>query len=217
MSTTSLAGPPGGSAPLPMGRLIFVPALITLAVTVLRLVGELQNWSPRFFSREAGGAGAIIGIVWLVPVFGVYFALKLARAGEGPSSLGAAIGLALAGLLVIPATVAISRALGLKMPVIVAVFGVMSLAGLTLAWRGWPALGRTLFAYALAARVPVAALMLIAILARWGTHYEKGPPSFPAMGAVATWFWIAFTVVVGCLFGGIAAAVALRGRRPATV
>src|SRR5687768_18611129 len=83
-------------------RLVLVPALITLAVTVLRLTGELLNWSPRLFSREAGGAGAIIGIVWLVPVFGVYFALRLARAGEGPSSVGAALGFALAGLVAVP-------------------------------------------------------------------------------------------------------------------
>jgi hypothetical protein len=53
-------------------RLIVVPAVITFAVTLLRLVGELQHWSPRFFSREPGGAGAIIGIVWLVPIFGVF-------------------------------------------------------------------------------------------------------------------------------------------------
>ena len=45
-------------------RLIMVPAVITLAVTLLRLVGELQHWSPRFFSREAGGAFALVGIVW---------------------------------------------------------------------------------------------------------------------------------------------------------
>jgi hypothetical protein len=54
-----------------LGRLLLVPALITLAVTVVRLVGELMRWNPTFFSREAGGAGAIVGIVWLVPVFGV--------------------------------------------------------------------------------------------------------------------------------------------------
>ena len=33
------------------GQLVLVPALITLAVTLLRLVGELQGWSPRLFSR----------------------------------------------------------------------------------------------------------------------------------------------------------------------
>ena len=69
------------------GRLVLVPAVITLAVTLLRLVGELQNWSSTLFNREAGGGGALIGIVWLVPIFGVYFALRLAREGEGPGKV----------------------------------------------------------------------------------------------------------------------------------
>ena len=68
--------------------------------------------------------------------------------------------------------------------------------------------------------------MLVAMLGGWGTHYDKGPPDFPAMGVVATWvwigllpqltLWIGFTVVAGALFGGLAAAVALRGQAPAT-
>ncbi len=67
-------------------RLILVPAIITLVVTLLRLTGELQGWSPRLFSPEPGGGGALFGIWLLVPVFGVYFALKLARAGQAPQS-----------------------------------------------------------------------------------------------------------------------------------
>ena len=34
-----------------IGKLILVPAVITLAVTLLRLVGELQGWSPILFNR----------------------------------------------------------------------------------------------------------------------------------------------------------------------
>lgn len=49
--------------------LVLWPVIITLAVTLLRFAGEMLQWSPSFFSREAGGAGAIIGIVWLIPVF----------------------------------------------------------------------------------------------------------------------------------------------------
>ena len=40
------------------GQLILVPAVITLAVTLLRLVGELQDWSPALFSKAPGGGGA---------------------------------------------------------------------------------------------------------------------------------------------------------------
>ncbi len=50
---------------LSIGKLILVPAVITLAVTILRLVGELENWSPLFFNKHAGGGGALIGTQWL--------------------------------------------------------------------------------------------------------------------------------------------------------
>src|SRR5438094_6585850 len=69
-------------------KLILVPSLITLAVTILRLVGELQNWPAPFFVKHGGGGGAIVGISWLPIFFGVYFALKLTGAGAGPASLG---------------------------------------------------------------------------------------------------------------------------------
>ena len=46
----------GTSAPpLDVARLIRVPAVLTLAVTLLRLVGELQGRSPALFSRAQGG------------------------------------------------------------------------------------------------------------------------------------------------------------------
>ena len=86
---------------------------------------------------------------------------------------------------------------------------------------------RALFlAYGLAARIPVALVMLVAIFADWGTHYEKGPPHFPEMGALAKWFWIgllpqmtlwiAFTVLVGTLVGCLAALAARWRGKPAT-
>jgi len=46
-------------------RLIAVPALVTLAVTLLRLFGELQHWSPMLFRRDPGGLGAVVGMIWL--------------------------------------------------------------------------------------------------------------------------------------------------------
>ncbi len=36
-------------------RLIMVPALIALAITIVRLVGELDGGSSVLFNREAGG------------------------------------------------------------------------------------------------------------------------------------------------------------------
>src|SRR5678815_179225 len=80
-------------------RLIRVPALISLGVTLLRLIGELQNWSPRLFNREAGGGGALVGIAWLVPIFGIYFALKLSQLGAAGLRAGKMVLYALAGLV----------------------------------------------------------------------------------------------------------------------
>lgn len=199
-----------------LGRLILVPALVTLGITLLRLAGEVMNWSPRLFSREAGGAGAIVGIVWLVPVFAIYFALKLLRAGDRPR-LGYAALHCLAAIALIALAMWAIQAAHVGPRTFIALFALAALAALAVAWRGWPTLGRTLVAYGLAARVPVAIVMLVAMGIGWGTHYEKGPPGFPPMSVLASWFWIGlvpqltlwmgFTVVFGILFGVAAGAV----------
>ena len=44
-------------------RWVAIPVLITLAVTVLRVVGERNHWNPRLFSTEPGGQFALIGIM----------------------------------------------------------------------------------------------------------------------------------------------------------
>jgi hypothetical protein len=207
-------------------KLILVPALITLGVTLLRLTGELLHWSPVLFNPAPGGGGAIVGIAWLIPVFGIYFGLKLARAGLAAAT-GRAIGFALLGLLIMP--IAGFAAVGLGVPQqslrLLGVFVVLSVIGAAIAYRGWPALGRVLLAYGLAARIPVALVMLAAMLGNWGTHYDVAPPDFPAMSPIAKWLiiglvpqltiWIWFTIAGGALVGAIAAAVTARARRPA--
>ncbi len=60
-----------------VGRLILVPAIVTLAITLLRLIGELQGWSPFLFNKAPGGGFALVGISWLPIVFGPYFAWKV--------------------------------------------------------------------------------------------------------------------------------------------
>ena len=83
---------------VPIARLILIPSVITLVVTLLRLIGELRHWSPALFNPSPGGGGALVGITWLVPIFGIYFGLKLSDAGEGPAGVGKASGLAVLGL-----------------------------------------------------------------------------------------------------------------------
>jgi hypothetical protein len=58
-------------------KLIFIPALITLGITLLRLGAEFMDFPPWLASKTAGGVGALIGISWLPPILGVYFACKL--------------------------------------------------------------------------------------------------------------------------------------------
>jgi hypothetical protein len=202
--------------------LVLVPALITLAVTALRLVGELQHWSPVLFNRAGGGGGALIGISWLPFVFGVYFALRLARAGEGPVRPGKAVGIALLGLAVGPLAMFLASKLGVSQTGLIVTACFAFLVGGVIASRGWTRLGWTLFVYALAARVPVAVLMLPAIIGKWGTHYDALPPNFPAMGPVQTWaliglfpqmtLWIGITLVAGMTVGTITGAI-VGGRR----
>jgi hypothetical protein len=207
-------------------KLILVPSLITLAVTLLRLTGELLHWSPALFNPAAGGGGALVGIAWLVPVFGIYFGLKLAKAGLAGAT-GPAIGYALLGLLIMPAGGFTAIKLGLPQQSLrtLGVFVVLSIVGAAIAYRGWPALGRVLLAYGLAARIPVALVMLAAIFGNWGTHYDVAPPTLSAMSPLAKWLliglmpqmtiWLWFTIAAGALFGGIAAAVTGGARRPA--
>ena len=209
-------------------QLILVPALITLAVTLLRLVGELQNWSPSLFNKTAGGGGALIGIVWLVPIFAIYFSLKLSGRGEGPTSAGKALGVAFVALLITVAVVAGVVTLKLPSVPMAVIFTVVSWICTIMALRAWPELGKTLLAYAFAARIPVAIVMLVAILGNWGTHYDVAPPNNPevaAMAPIAKWFWIGllpqmtawifFTVVVGMIVGSLTALI-VRKRSPAT-
>jgi hypothetical protein len=207
-------------------KLILVPAAITLGVTVLRLVGELANWSPTFFSRDPGGGASIVGITWLVPLFGAWFGWQLARAGSRPRGFWRATGITLLALAIIPLAGFAASSAGIpeQSPITLYIICAAAIPVVLVAMLAWPALGRTLLAYGLAARIPVVLVMLVAILGSWGTHYDVPPyPDFPPMAALAKWFvigllpqltfWMAFTVVIGVLFGIMAGAIA--ARRPA--
>lgn len=203
-------------------QLILVPGLITLAVTVVRLLGEVRNWSHVLFNREAGGLGSIIGITWFAPIFGIYFALKLSKAGAGPERVGRAV---LHDLLGIVAIVAISilayiLRVGYYMQMITfcAVFAVAA----AIQYPVWPGLFKTLLAYGYAARIPVVILMFFAIRGSWGTHYDAIPPDSPAamfsLWPAYFWLgflpqiiaWVGFTIWSGSLFGSIATAIVYR-------
>lgn len=201
-------------------QLIFVPALITLAITLLRLVGELRHWPAPWFQ----GGSAIVGVSWLPFIFGPYFALKLARAGEGPSSAGKAIGFAVASLAVLALGGYLIHRAGEVLSALDIIGFLVVLGAAFVPGFGWRSLGRTLVAYAFAARIPVLIVIFLAFRANggagWGTHYD----STPARLASAGWgmkfvsegllpqicFWTTYTVIVGAILGSIVAAVAYR-------
>jgi hypothetical protein len=211
-------------------RLVLVPGIITAAVTLLRLTGELNHWSRTFFSREAGGGLAIVGIAWLVPIFGIYFAKKLSDSGRAGSGWRT-FGFALAGIVAFFAVnVVLAMLLGIdpNQPTLAALgVGLLaSIIALALTLYGTGALGKTLLVYGLFARFPVVLVMLLAILGNWGTHYDVLPPGVTTeMGPWVKWvligvapqlgFWMAFTVVLGAFFGGLALVVAERRRQAA--
>jgi len=205
--------------------LILVPSLITLAVTILRLVGELHQWSPVFFNRAAGGGGAIVGISWLPFLFGPYFALKLSAAGDRPKStwkalvlvlLGAGLGFG-GGMVGYAAPITVTKMfLG----------HLLIVGGVVLVFFAWCALAKTLLAYGYAARIPVAIVMFFAMRFGWETHYSALSPGLQGLGGfwatyavsgllpqLVAWIW--FTVIGGALVGIIVNAIVRRGQAPA--
>ncbi len=206
------------------GRMILIPSIITLAVTLLRLIGELKHWNETFFKSGYGGSGAVVGITWLALIFAVYFALKLRKAGYGLQSKGKAIGLSILALvLFVGGTFTIFKETGGLQSTLLLVVGLVVItAGICVMRSAWPAYWNVMMGYAIAARIPVIVVMYLGMKGNWGTHYDALPPkevfsSFASQFAQLAlvpqvFFWIPFTVVLCGLIGVIVAAI---GKTPA--
>jgi hypothetical protein len=199
-------------------KLIMVPSLITLAVTVIRLIGELSHWNETFFRRGPGGGGALVGIVWLAFVFAIYFAVRLQNSGDSPSSRGKAIGLTLLALAVfVGGELLIFRGMqSASVPIILG--GIVVVVGSLFVMRaGWPAYWNVLVSYAVAARFPVVLIMYLAMRGGWGTHYDAVGREFKTADFMTKFlelavvpqltFWIGFTAILCGLFGIVVVAV----------
>ncbi|HLW80295.1 MAG TPA: hypothetical protein VKU44_11935 [Terriglobia bacterium] len=201
-------------------RCILIPSLITLAVTLLRLVGELEQWQRAWFNPDQGGYLSIVGIVWLAPLFGGYFALRLAAAGERTTA-GRSIVLAAAGCVVFAVGFYLFNAGRIHGMTGVIVMWVLAALGAGLAFPAWPALFRILMAYAFAARIPVAIVMLIATWAGWQSHYNAEVAGYSKVETYILYalipqleWWVAYTIVAGSLLGTTIAAMTGLRRQP---
>lgn len=97
---------------------------------------------------------------------------------------------------------------------------------MAVARSGWPRLSQALLAYGIAARIPVAIVILLGILNRWQTHYDSPPPGLPELSPLARWIaigvipqftiWIAVTVILGALAGAASLVLVPPRRIPAT-
>jgi hypothetical protein len=197
-----------------MARLVLGPALLTLAVTLLRLVGERRGWSPEHFSRLPGGGLSPLGIAWLAPLVGLYFGWRLQRARvPAPSGVRSVFVPAAAAALGALAALIAGKALQASWTANFALWAVVSVLVAAVALAAWPALGRLLLAYAWTARFPVMLVMALAIWKGWGTHYDVPPPGFPAMPPLKRWLWtgllpqatmwVAWTMVTGTIAGAL--------------
>lgn len=180
----------------------------SLALTAVRLAGELAGGPEWLFGRAAGGGGALVGIGWLIPIAGWWCGRRLAFAGEQPRARATStLFVRLLGVMTV------LTAAKLLLPVTIGTF-VFVAATLPLlavgAYRAWPNLARALLLFAVVQRLPTLAITVVAVANDWGTHYERLAPGSPPMSdAVRTLvlcvaqvcLWFPLTLVVGGFVG----------------
>lgn len=212
--TERLAGLFAAIPGVPLRTLLLWPALLTLAVTILRFVGELQRWSPGYFSRLPGGGMSPLGITWLAPLVGFYLGWRLQSAGVRSPSAAVAFGVPAAALGAGQVVAVLAgRLLKTSWDSSFTLWAVVSVAVAAVTFAAWPALGRVLLAYAYAARIPVVLVMAVAIWRSAGTHYDVPPPGFPSLPPLRRWLWIsllpqttiwvAWTMATGAIGGAL--------------
>jgi hypothetical protein len=182
-----------------------------------------MHWPKPLVNSDVCGK-AILGVVWLVPIFGIYFAVKLFRAGDGPQRVARPIAFAISALALKFGGTLVMESHGVTYVSRLSINFIVTLIGLVLSAMAWPTLSKMLLAYGYLSRIPVAIVQYLAMRGHWGTHYDALDPGFPPIGFWPTFlrvsfvpnifFMEAYTVVVGTLVG--VAAVAVLGRfRPA--
>jgi PilZ domain-containing protein len=205
---------------LSIPRLVLVPTLFTLGVTLLSLAGELYGWPSPWFSKNS----TVVGTMWwLPPIFGCYFALKLWGDSDRIDRVDRAFALGLLGVLLnqaVTATIFPDSNISIYSKLVI--LWTVAVLSAYLQYLGWPALCKTLTAYGLGARIPIVVIKFFALRGHWGTHYDR-PSGIFTLGFWPEFFWfgffeelicwVSFTVAIGSLAGSVAAAVAKRRMR----
>jgi len=202
-------------------RIVAVPLLISVAVTLLRLAGELGHWSVAWFSPATGGIipsgwSWVVGITWLPALFGPYFAYRLWGAGHRPPNLIRALGFALLGGAIFFFGMQAMRPRVSTRPFLLLAIWALSVVAAGLQAFGWRKLAGTLLVYGLGSRAMVAIVMFLALAFNWGTHYDfvEQPglrqlpfvTRFVALALIPQLvFWVGFTILLGCLAGAVTA------------
>jgi hypothetical protein len=196
--------------------MLLVAALLTLVVTVVRVVGEVNQWDPTWFSPEAGSPLNPFGIVWLVPVFGWLIGRRLAQTGGAPRLVAGFFVPMFAFLVILGAAGFIGSSFEREemrraLNYLFVGAPIMSL----LALFAWPRAFVALLIYAIAARVPVMLVQYLDVQNGWSTHYGRTAPQLGLLDQddriwmltlAQAGVWIPFTVTLGCGFAAIAAA-----------
>ena len=124
-------------------------------MTALRLLGELMHWPRPLVNSDLCGK-AILGAVWLVPVFGIYFAVKLSHAGNAPLRFARPLVLATSALALKLAGTFVMESHGMTYALRLSMNFVVTLIGLVLSAMVWPTLSKALLVYGYVSRIPVA-------------------------------------------------------------
>jgi len=209
-------------------RAVWIAAAISLVVTLVRLVGELQQWDARVFGTGGGGGLSPVGITWLVIPFGFWFGRRLAQNGNRPKSTGKALLMCVLGMAVLVGAGmvafnfigpsedgAVLTAEQWKMRALVMNGG--AFAGGLLMLVGWPRAWFVLVFYGILARIPVMVVQYLAVEKNWDVHFGKGLPGLPpemllfglTLAQAVLWPF-GFTVLVGGLFAVLGAATVKR-------
>ena len=193
---------------------VLLAGALALALTALRLAGELDHWQPAWvFNTAPGGGGSPLGISWLVIPFGVWFGRRLARGGARPANLGRTFLLHVLGI-------------GLFVGLMAYVFncvddwrmkGMIASAGGAaiglVACLAWPSAYFANLGAGILARIPVAAIQYFAVEGSWDVHFAKVQPEVPKEDALflltsaQAGLWpFGYSVLLGGFFATLGAA-----------